>query len=467
MTRSPRTIAILAASLIGTAAFAADWPQWRGPNRDAHVADFKAPANWPSELTPKWTTPVGLGVATPALVGDKLFIFARQGNQEVTVCLDAATGKPAWQDKYEATVTPTGGAAQFIGPRSSPAVAEGKVVTLDEGATVSCLDAASGKVAWRKDFAKDLPRAWPGFFTSLSPLIADGHCVVHVGGEGKGVVMALDLNSGTAKWKWEGEGPAYASPVLATIGGTRQIIFTTERSVLALSPTDGKLLWQVPFGGGGPGGGRGPGGGPDGNRRRPGGAAPNTPPGPAQVGPGGQGGGQGGPGGRGGRGGGGGGGRAYNAATPIVTGDTVIVSAASGTKAFKIEKAGGAFAAKEQWTNPELGTQFNTPVLKDNRLFGLSNRGNLFCLDASSGKALWTAPDEIGQRGFGSIVSAGNVLLALTPASDLIVFKPSDTAFEQIARIKVAKTPTHAYPVVSDNRLIIKDRDSVMLYEIQ
>src|SRR4030081_3634659 len=81
---------------------AADWPQWRGANRDGKVTDFTAPATWPKALTQKWKVPVGDGVATPALVGDKLFVFSRQENSEIVRCLDAATGKEIWTEKYEA-----------------------------------------------------------------------------------------------------------------------------------------------------------------------------------------------------------------------------------------------------------------------------------------------------------------------------------------------------------------------------
>src|SRR5579871_6764749 len=137
--------------LLGTTtATAQDWPQWRGPNRDAHATGFKAPATWPKELTQKWKVTVGDGVATPALVGDRLYVFGRQSGSEVVRCLDAADGKELWQDKYE-TGGATGPAAGFSGPRSSPAVADGKVVTLGVRGVLSCYDAASGKMLWRKD----------------------------------------------------------------------------------------------------------------------------------------------------------------------------------------------------------------------------------------------------------------------------------------------------------------------------
>src|SRR5881227_926265 len=81
---------------------AADWPQWRGPNRDNKVVGFTAPATWPKELTQKWKVTVGLGDSSPVLVGDKVYVFTRQGEDEVTSCLDAASGKVVWQDKYAA-----------------------------------------------------------------------------------------------------------------------------------------------------------------------------------------------------------------------------------------------------------------------------------------------------------------------------------------------------------------------------
>src|SRR5579884_1936438 len=111
---------------------AADWPQWRGPNRDARATDFKAPETWPKELNQKWKTTVGTGDATPALVGDRVYVFARQGGDEVTWCLNAADGKEVWHEKYP-TVQVSGPASAHGGPRASPAVSEGKVVTFGVG----------------------------------------------------------------------------------------------------------------------------------------------------------------------------------------------------------------------------------------------------------------------------------------------------------------------------------------------
>ena len=387
--------------------FAQDWPQWLGPNRDGKAGGFKAPSQWPNELTQKWKKTVGSGDATPALVGNKLYVFARQGDEEVTLCLDAGSGNEIWIDKYAAQAV-TGAARRHPGPRSSPTVMNGKVLTIGVGGVLSCLDAANGKVMWRKD---PFPKVVPRFFTSMSPIVVDGMVIAQLGGQGNGAIIAYDLATGNEKWRWSGEGPDYGSPVLLTVAGTKQIVTPTEKSIVGIAVADGKLLWQIP----------------------------SEPPG-----------------------------RAYNAATPIVDGQTVIYAAKGrGTKAIKIGKQGDSFITKELWSNAELGTQYNTPVLKDGLLFGLSDGGNLFCINAENGQTVWTDEAQHDRGGFTAIVDAGSCLMALPSSSELIVYKPSKSKYEELAKIKVADTPTYAFPVVAGNRIFIKDQESVALLMVQ
>ncbi len=409
MRNADRSIGVIAGCVIllcAGSALAQDWPQWRGANRDGKVAGFTAPQTWPKALTRKWQTKVGSGDATPALVGEKLYVFTRQGGNEVILCLEAGSGKELWKDQYAARPV-TGAASRHPGPRSSPALAGGKVVTLGASGILSCLDAASGKVAWRKE---PFPKAVPRFFTAMSPIIVDGMAIVHLGGQGKGAIIAFDLASGDEKWKWDREGPEYASPALLTVDGTKQIVTLSEKSVVGIGAADGKLLWQIPF-------------------------VPRR--------------------------------MAYNAATPIVDGQTVIFTGRGrGTKAVKIEKQDDAFAVKELWSNGDVAVQFNTPVLKGGLLFGLSDRGNLFCLDARTGKAAWTDTARHG-RGFAAVLDAGSAILALPSTSELIVFKPSGTEYAELARIKVADTPTYAHPVIAGKRIFVRAQDTVAMLTLE
>jgi outer membrane protein assembly factor BamB len=430
---------MLACFVLGSAGSvrAQDWPQWRGPNRDAKATGFNAPSTWPKQLTQKWKVTVGGGDSSPALVGDKLYVFTRQGEDEVIRCLDAASGNQIWQQKYQAQAPPERPAGgPHAGPRSSPTVADGKVVTLGVRATLSCFDAAAGNPLWRKD---DFKGATPRFFASSSPLVVDGRCIAQLGSDSDGAIVAYDLSNGNEKWKWTGDGAAYASPVLLAVGNSKLIVAETAGNIVGLSLAEGKPLWKIPF----------------------------------KV--------------------------RYNACTPVVDGQTVIYSGSGAkTHAVKIENKGDEFAANEVWSNPDNAVQFNTPVVKDGLVFGLSDRDNLFCLNEENGKTAWSVPKGPAARGgqppeggkaekgaqkgkggrggrggmgggagYGSIVDAGSVLLALTPSMDLIVFQPSEKEFKQIARYKVATTPTYAYPVVSGNRIFVKDQDSVTLWTIE
>ena len=436
MNRGMTTVVVgCLACTIASYAGAQDWPQWRGVNRDARAVGFNPPATWPKELTRKWKVAVGDGVATPALVGDKLYVFSRQGGSEIIRCLDAGTGQEIWQDKYAAEAV-GGPASGFGGPRSSPIVAEGKVVTLGVQGTLSCLNAATGALVWRSnEYEGSVPR----FATASSPLVVAGLCIAHLGGDRDGAIVAFDISTGNEKWKWVGDSPAYGSPVLMTVSGTQVVIAPTDKNMVALRAADGKLLWQIPYSQG-----------------------------------------------------------RYNAATPIVDGQMVVYAGPTrGTTAEKIVQKGEELTAEDLWTNPDNSLQFSTPVLKDGLIFGVSNMNNLFCVNAETGQTAWSTPigataaqPEAGRQrgpgrrdqgaegrrgrrgrrggrgGYGSIVDAGSILLALTPASELIVFRPSDQAYTEVAKYKVADGPTHAYPVAAGNRIFVKDSDSVTLWTV-
>ena len=416
-----KSTVLVCSMAVASSSFGQDWPQWRGPGRDGKATGFEAPKTWPKELTKKWKVTVGEGVATPALMGDKLYVFARADGAETTRCLEAASGKELWKDKYD-SLGASGPASGFSGPRSSPAVADGKVVTLGVRGVWSCLDAKEGKLLWRKD---DFKGVTPKFYTASSPLIVDDLCVAELGGPESGGVAACALADGKEKWRWTGDGPSYSSPVLMSVAGTKAVIAMTDARIVALALSDGKVLWETPYA--------------------------------VQ-------------------------GRGYNASTPIVDGTTLIYSGSGrGATAVKLEKKDGGLAATELWKNSDNSVMFDSPVLKDGLLYGLSAGNDLFCVTTSDGKTAWTAPSSKnaapegggggrmgrGRGGFGSVVDAGSVLVALTPSSELIAFQPGEKAYSESARIKVAETPTYAYPVLSGNRLFIKDQDSVILYTLQ
>ena len=393
--------------LIGmSAAQAQDWPQWRGTNRDGRVSGFKAPAAWPQQLNQDWKVIVGLGDATPVLVKDRLYIFSKSGDNEVLQCLDASTGKKVWQsDGYPATVI-TGPAASHPGPRSSPAFADGKIVTVGVAGDIACFDASSGKQLWRNEEFKG---SVPQFFTGMSPLISGGVCYAALGGPQSGYFVAFDLITGAVKWKTAGEGPSYASPMLLTVDGSKQIVFQSQTKLVSLNTTDGKVLWEYA-----------------------------TPIGTGRV---------------------------QIASGPVIDQNRVYFTGLNnGINAIEIKKQGNEFTVNSLWKNPDFSTAYCTPLLKDGFLYAFTNNGRLFCVNAGNGQTGWS--DDRAFQNFGSVVDAGSVIIALSSNSNLVVLKPNGQKMDQVMQTKVSDNTIYAHPVVSGNRIYIKDSDSLISYKV-
>lgn len=384
---------------------AQDWPQWRGPNRDGKVSGFTAPQSWPTNLTQRWKAPVGIGDSTPALVGDKLYTFGREDANEVVRCLDAASGKMIWEQVYPADHVVTGPPARHPGPRSSPVVADGKVCTLGVGGILSCLDAATGKVLWRKQSTNDYDGVAYNSDSSMSPLVEDGLCIVDIGGKAGGAIFAFDLASGAEKWKLAGDAPSFSSPTVMTVNGKKQLVLFTAKNLVGVGLAEGKQLWDVPF--------------------------------EANMG---------------------------NNTTPIVDGQTVIYNGnGKGIAAVKIEAQGDGYVATPLWSNPHYGSQFTTPILKDGKLYGFN--GHFFCADAKTGADVWAETANWGRSA--SLLDAGGVILALTVNGQLVAFKPSDKGYEELAKIKVDDGETWAHPIVAGKRVFVRDRDNVALWTME
>lgn len=392
---------------VGTpAAATAEWPQWRGPNRDGLAAGVTAPSVWPKELKPLWKATVGIGHASPVVSGGVVYQHARQGEEELLLALDASTGKELWRAgavaaPYEMNSAATG---HGKGPKSTPVVAGGRVYTLGIAGLLSAHDAKTGRLLWRKDFSKQYPVTSPLYGTSMSPVVVGEMLVAHVGGHDKGALVAFDAASGAVKWSYDADGPAYSSPVVLNVGGERQVVTFTQKELVAVSAASGQLLWKLP----------------------------------AKT--------------------------AYdtNCNTPVVYKDTIVVSfEGGGIVALRPARKGGKWSAKEVWRNEENELYMNTPVLAGSTLYGLSakKKGQFFALDAATGKTLWQGPGRMGENA--AIVNLGGTLLALTNDAVLYVLPASATAFAPSAQYTVAASPTWAHPVVLGETILVKDETTL------
>ncbi|HVF57573.1 MAG TPA: PQQ-binding-like beta-propeller repeat protein [Pyrinomonadaceae bacterium] len=384
---------------------AANWPQWRGPNRDGHAGGFQMPRAWPKSLKEEWKVTVGVGHASPIVSEGRVYVFARQGEEEVLLCLDSATGKQLWRSAhavaYEMNPAATG---HGKGPKSTPVVAGGRVFTLGISGTLSAHDARDGRLVWRKDFSKQYPQTSPLYGTAMSPVVEGKLLVAHVGGHDKGALTAFDTETGTVKWAYDADGPAYSSPIVATLGGERQIITFTQKEFVSVSAGTGKLLWKMPAK-----------------------SSYDT-----------------------------------NSVTAVAYKDTLILSLeGQGIMAVRPVKQGATFTVREAWRNPENELYMNSPVVEGNRLFGLSMRkkGQFFCIDADTGKTLWQGPGRMGENA--SILNLAGTLLLLTNEANLIVLPASAGGYAPAAQYTVATSPVWAHPAILSNRILVKDETTL------
>lgn len=384
-----------------------DYSQWRGRQRDGSASAFTPPRTWPEQLTQRWKVAVGEGYATPLLVNDRVYTLTRRDGNEIVTALEAGNGKVLWQTSYPASHKIMSGAAGHgQGPKSTPLFYAGKLFTLGITGIVSTFNASDGKLLWQKP-APAVETLYNN--SSMSPL-ADGSTVVfHVGGHYDGALTAFDAETGNVKWSWRDDGPAYASPVIATFNGTRQVITVTQQYIVGVAADTGAFLWKRAFA----------------NKFF------------------------------------------NNAITPVVFEDTILVSAyEQGVLALAPTRRNGTWETETRWHTPSVSLFMSNPVLIGETLYGLSQRasGQFFALDARTGKVLWLGtPREATNT---AVVKSGELLFLLNDNAELTVAKANRDKFEPLKRYTVADSATWAQPVITGKRIFIKDANFLTLWTV-
>jgi outer membrane protein assembly factor BamB len=390
---------------------AQDWNQWRGTNRNGLVSNFTAPLNWPKTLTQKWKTPIGGSYSSPVVWQNKIYVHTRRDEQEVVSCVDLKTGKLLWSQSYAAPFAKNQYARQMgKGPYSTPVLHAGKVYTLGVTAILSCFDAKTGALKWRKDYSQSVDTSKLFCGTAMSPVIDKGALIVHVGDDRKGQVIAFDAASGKELWKWEGDGPGYASPIIIELESVRQFITLTDKSLISIAAETGKLLWKFPH--------------PDEWNE--------------------------------------------NIITPVLYQNSLIISGVrQGTRAVKVTKTGSDWQAAALWHNPKVAMYMSSPVLDGDYLYGLSalRKGQFFCLDVRTGATVWTTEGREATNA--ACLHTKNFLFLLTENAELIVAAKSLKGFEALAKYTVADSPTWSVPVLLDKQLLTKDESNLTLWSFE
>ena len=247
-----RTALLLAAlTLIGWPdASAGDWPQILGPLRNGRAAETAVVPVWsPPGPRQIWSHSVGEGYAGPAVMGGRVIVFHRVGDQERIEALDTATGKVLWKNDFPASYS--GGIDPDTGPRCVPLIHNGQVFVLGAAGDLHCVSLEDGQPLWSKATFSEFEVRDSYFGVGSTPIVVDDMLIANIGGKQAGLV-AFDVQDGHVVWKATDETASYSSPAVATLDGKRCVVFVTCLSALAVRPADGTVLFRFPFGRRGP-----------------------------------------------------------------------------------------------------------------------------------------------------------------------------------------------------------------------
>ncbi len=397
-------------SLAGTAWAGESWPGWRGPGRDGVVLDLSLPQDWPEKLERAWRVDIGLGHSSPVVADGLVYVLSREGEQEVIRALDLRQGRQVWGQAYDAPYEVNSAAASHgPGPKSTPLVAHGRVYTFGISGILCAWDAQNGELAWQQVFTGEFEHTSPLYGTAMSPLAVDDMIVAHVGGHDAGALVAFDAATGKRRWEWKGDGPAYASPVLATVRNRQMVVAQTQRSVVGLDPASGRLLWQREF--------------------------------TTEY--------------------------DQNSVTPLVAQDLLVLGGYNRpVEAYSLARNERRWEAQTVWENSELSFYLSTPVERDGLLFGFAanQAGTFICLDVKTGKRLWTSPGRQGDNA--ALALVGSMVVALTTEGRLLFFEASPEEFKVAAEYKLADTPTWASPAFVGQTVLVKDETGLAAWRL-
>ena len=392
------SMAVASCLLAGTA-LAADWPQFRGPNRDGISRETGLLRSWPAggpEVL--WKIPLGEGYSHLAVSKGRLFTLYGEGANDYAAAWDAATGKQLWK-------VPLG--RKFVndqgnGPRSTPTVDGDMVYALTATGRLAALSSADGKRVWEHDLGAEFDAEAPQWGVSTSPLVEGNLLLVDAGGSGGKSLIAFDKKTGRVVWASQREVAGYSAPIAITVGGVRQVIFFTGRAVLSVSPRDGRLFWRVPW-------------------------KTNWD---------------------------------VNAAAPVfVPPDRLYVSSGYGTGGalFKIEVKGGRVGAEEVWRSRKMKNQFSSSVFHGGHIYGFDN-SVLKCIDAATGEEKWK---ESG-FGHGSLILADGHLVVLSERGKLSLVEATPAGYREKGSSQVLSGKCWTAPTLADGRLYLRNEEEML-----
>ena len=394
--------------LLASPVIAGDWPQILGPHRNGVAEDERIVDELPARPKALWTRTVGDGLAGVAVVDGTVYLFHRADEKERIEAMSARYGEVLWTS--DSPTTYSGAIASDSGPRCVPVVAGGHVILFGAQGRLRCLERSTGNEVWSTS-THEVFGAQEGYFgAGSSPIVEGGLVLVNVGAfRSDAGIVAFDLKSGEVRWKVTDEQPGYSSPISATVGGRRQIVFVTRYNCLGIEPATGKTLWSLPFGSRGP---------------------------------------------------------TVNGANPVLVGsDRLFLTSSYGVgAAFAKLTADGA---TEIWRDDLMSSQYTTPIEHEGVLFGIDGRqdvgvATLRCLDPAAKKVLW---DE-ENFGYATLIKADGKLLVQKTDGTLVLVKPDMTGYRELSKATLTNGTARALPALSDGLYFIRDESTLSCYDL-
>lgn len=392
---------VCAASLLQ----AEDWLQYRGAAGDGVSPETMTNVHWKAK-PPKilWKTPTELGFSSFAVADGRAFTLVAERGKETCLALDAGSGQELWSVSLgESEYGHDGGNAGARGnrggdgPRSTPSTDGKHVFVYDSHMLLSCFDAASGELVWKRDIVKEFNGREIKWLNATSPLLVGD--VIYVGGGGKGQsFLAFNKNDGKLLWKTGDETITHATPRYTDLGGSPQVIFFVQSGLVAINAENGEELWRAPF--------------------------------PFNV---------------------------STAASPVVEGNQVYCSAGYSVGAQMVQVSQG-WKPKQVWFQQNrLMNHWSTPVVLDGHLYGIYEfkkygRAPLKCVELATGEIKWE------QRGFGpgNCILVGDKLIVLSDAGEVVLAKASPEKYQELGRVKAIEGKCWSTPAYSDGHIYVR-----------
>jgi outer membrane protein assembly factor BamB len=395
--------ATLSWALLLNSQASAQWPQWRGPNRDGISSETGLLKTWPEDGPQVlWRIPAGEGFAGIAVAAGRAYTLFGQGDDEFVVCLEASSGKELWRFRADTIFTESHG----NGPRSTPTVEGDRVFGLSTKGKLYALNSTSGEKVWQRDFVAEFGSSVPSWGFSTSPLVEGELLLVEVGGAAGKSIVAFDKKSGDVVWTSHTDKPAYSSPVATTFNDTRQILFMTASHLVGVAPADGQVYWKYPWSAHG----------------------------------------------------------GINVATPIlVPGDQIFLSAAYdyGAVLLKMKAADGGIGVEEVWRSKVMKNHFNSSVLHEGYLYGFDN-AILKCIEANTGANQW----EARGFGKGSLTLADGHLIVLGEEGKLGLIEVSPEAYKEKASAQVLEGRCWTVPTLAGGKLYLRNGKEMICLDV-